>query len=322
MALTLTELNAITDDYWLTTPNDIYFQDNVLLWKLLGNNNLKNQYVNASELVDGGVRIRVILEHDESNSGTYGNVTKIPQSKKDILNAARFRWAGYYAANTIDLDDRIQNAGKAAKVELAAAKIGNIQKTIRSKMGTDIYASAANDDAFLGLGNLFNTTTATAYAEIAEDDMSDWAANVITTGEAMTFKVRQTIRRTAAVGQNMDDKPNLYITTDTLKDGFERTLQIQARYSDVDLVNAGFENILFKGQPVVADDKQSSGVCDALNLRYMRLRAHSKFNFTKPMWEYSHDQPDVWTANTRFIGQLTTNHRKSHCRHTNLTEPA
>jgi len=30
----------------------------------------------------------------------------------------------------------------------------------------------------------------------------------------------------------------------------------------------------------------------------------------------------VWTANQRFIGQLTTNHRKAHIRHTNLTEPA
>ncbi|RLC68834.1 MAG: phage major capsid protein [Chloroflexi bacterium] len=322
MALTLDELNAITLDYWERGTTDIYFLDNVLLWKLLGNGNLKNELVKASETVDGGLKIRVILEYAESNSGTYGNVTKIAQAKVDILNAARFRWAGYFASNTIDLNDKIQNAGRAAMVKLANAKIKNIQKTIRKKMGTDIYASAADSYAFLGLGNLFNTAGGTAYGEIAQDDMGDWKANVITTAEPISFKTLQKCRRTPNIGQNDTDKPNLYITTDLLKDGFERTLQVQARYKDVDLADAGFENVLFKGQPVVADDRQTATYCDCLNLRYMRLRAHSAYNFTPPVWEANLDQPDVWTANQRMLGQLTTNHRKSHIRHTNLTEPA
>jgi len=322
MALTLDELNAITLDHWESGSTDIYFLDNVLLWKLLGSDNLKNELVQAHETVDGGMMIRVILEYAESNSGTYGNVTRISQAKVDIHNAARFRWAGYYASNTIDLNDKIKNNGRAAMIKLANSKIRNIQKTLRKKMGTDIYASAADSYAFLGLGNLFDTTTATAYGSIAEDDMSDWKANALTTAAPISFKALQEMRRTPNIGQNTEDKPNLYITTDLLKDGFERTLQIQARYKDVDMANAGFENVLFKGQPVVADDRQSTGYCDGLNLRYMRLRAHSLYNFTVPVWKANNDQPDVWTADQRFLGQLTTKHRKAHIRRTGLTEPA
>lgn len=323
MALTLSELNAITLDFWEKSATDIYFLDNVLLWKLLGNGNLENELVKAHETVDGGMMIRVPLEYAESNSGSYGNVTRINQGKVDLVNSARFRWAGYYASNTIDLNDKIKNAGDAAMINLANLKVKNIQKTIRKKMGTDIYASAADSYSFLGLGNLFQAVdTSIAYGEIAEDDMSDWKANLIDTAEAINFKNLQKCRRTPNIGQNDVDKPNLYITTDLLKDGFERTLQVQARYKDVDMADAGFENVLFKGQPVVADDRQTAGYCDCLNTRYLRLRAHSMYNFTVPTWKANNDQPDVWTSDQRFMGQLTTNHRKAHIRHTNLTEPA
>lgn len=322
MALSLTELQAVTDDFWIKSPVDIYFQDNVLLYKLMGKADLNDYFAKGSEIVDGGMYIRTIVEYDKGNVGSYGNQTDIPLTKKEIFNAPRFRWAAYYASNTIDFDDQVQNSGSAAMVDLAFGRLRNIQKTIRDKMGTDIYASAADGDSFLGLGDLFNDTTSTAYATIAEDDMSTWKANLDSTSEAISFAVLQEMRRTPAIGQNKSDKPNLYITTDALKDGFERTLQTQARYADVDLVNAGFDNVLFGGAPVVADDKQTSGYCDGLNLNYLKIKTHKKYNFTKPVWEHKVGQPDALTANVRWAGQLVCSHRKAHVRHTGLTEPS
>jgi len=73
--------------------------------------------VKASETVDGGMMIRVPLEYAESNSGSYGNTTSIAQAKIDILNAARFRWGGYFSSNTIDLNDKIKNAGDAQMIK-------------------------------------------------------------------------------------------------------------------------------------------------------------------------------------------------------------
>lgn len=317
------QLAIITEDYIASNkPEDVIFDDNVLLYMLMSGSKFQDTLIQPGETVDGGKKIKTFLEYAKSHVGSYGNTTKIPQSKKDILNAALFRWAGYYAANTIDLEEQIQNNGKAALVDLVHAKLGNIHKTIRDQMGTDVYASAADSSAFLGLGNLFNTSTSTAYGDVTEADMAEWKANVITDAEAISFKVMQTIRRTAKVGQSKDAKPNIYITTDALKDGFERTLHTQARYSNTNLVNAGFDNVLFGSVPVVADDKQSSGILDALNLRFLKVKTHTKWKFTTPMWEYSKDQPDTLTANTRWIGQLVCTNRKAHCRHTNLTEPS
>ncbi|WP_289020400.1 phage major capsid protein [Desulfobacter postgatei] len=322
MSLEKTEIQAITNDWCSKQTTDIYAVDNVLLFMLMSGGKFQESLVTAGEIVDGGEKIRVPFEYARSHSGAYGATTKIPQSKKQILNAARYRWAGAYAANAIDLNDQIQNNGDAALVDLVQTKLKSIEKSVRDQMGGDIYSSAADSNSILGLGDLFNTSTSTAYGSVAEADIAKWKANAIATSEAITYKVMQTIRRTAKVGQANDKKPNLYITTDTLKDGFERTLQANVRYKNTKLVDAGFDNVLFGGAPVVADDRQTSGYMDALNLNFLSLKTHSKYQFTKPEWEYDKEQPDTLVANTRWIGQLVTSHRAAHCRHTNLAEPS
>ena len=323
MALTLSEVQAATIDFWEKQTTDIYFVSHILLWYLMGKGSPSGmQLVTPGEMVDGGEKIRIPLEYANSNTGAYGNVTTIDQSKKKILNAARFRWGGVYAANSIDLNARVQNAGAAQMVSIVRTKLGNIQKSIRDKMGEDVYATSTDNISILGLGNMFSTVTATEYGSIAEDDMDVWKANVITSALTMGFKALQQIRRTASIYQNKEGKPNLYITTELLKDGYERTLQVQARYSDQKLVDAGFDNVLFGGAPVVPDDKATTGYVEGLNLRFLKMKTHSAFPFTMPVWEYDKEKPDHWVANTRWIGQQCTSNRKAHCRANNVSEPS
>lgn len=322
MALTLSEIQAVSDDYIEKGTTDIFAVDNVLLYMLMSGGKFQESLVSAGEIVDGGEKIRIPIEYARSNSGAYGNTTPIPQNKVDILNAARFPWAGYYGSNAIDLDDKVQNTGDAQIVDLVQTKLSSIQKSIRDKMGVAVYGSAATSNDILGLGDLFQNADPTIeYGSIAENDMAKWKANANDTGGAISYKIMQEIRRTAKVGQSKNKKPNLYITTDTLKDGFERTLQANVRFRDVKLVDAGFDNVLFGGAPIVADDRQASGYMDALNLNFLSLKTHQDYQFTRPVWEYDKEQPDTMVANTRWIGQLITSHRAAHARYTGLTEP-
>lgn len=323
MTLELDQLQAATNDYWKNKTTDIFFTENIMFWRLMGNGGMEMNLVKGSDLVDGGKMIREFLEVGKSNGGSYGNKTKIDASKRDIINAALFGWSGEYASNGIDLDEQVQNTGKAAMVDLVMAKMGNIEKTIRENLGKKIYQARGSDPhAIIGLGDLFNTDTSVPYGNIAEDDMAQWKANVITTAEAMSFKVMQAIWRMASVGQTKAKKPNLAVTTEVLKDSYERTIQIQQRFSDKKLVEAGFDNILHKGAPVVSDDNQAEGTLDAVNLEFLKIKTHSKYNFTTPIWEKDRLEPDSLVANTRFIGQLTCSNRAAHCRHTGLTEAA
>ena len=328
MSLSLTELQAVTDDYWIKTPTDIYFFDSVMLYKLMGNGKMELDMVTAGELVDGGLMIRVPLEYAPSNTGTYGTSTVFSTTKATILNAARFPWAGYHADNLIDLNDQVQNAGREAMVDLAFSKIKNIQTTIRDNMGTNIfqtngYTGAGADLGWVGLGNMFDTNGADLYGQIAQNDMPTWAANVITTSEAISFPVLQNIRRTASIGQSIAKKPDLYVTTEALRDGYESTLQIQARYKDEELLRVGFMNVKFGEAPVVADDKAAANTLYAMNTRFIKIKTHRDYPFTKHVWQMiSPTQPDLMIANSRWVGQLVCNNRKAHCLHQNLSLPA
>lgn len=311
MAFTIDELNALTNTYVMGQPKDIYFKSSVLLYKLM----------NSKRTVPGGKYIDVPLEHGAAHTGVYGNTTKIPTTKTETHNKAYFEWGGYYGAQTVDLDDRVQNNGEAAIVNLVAAKFGNMQKSIKSKMGAGIYLNDVSDNVlgFRGLAALFSTTTSTAYGGIAEDNVALWKANNSSTATTANYAGFQAIRLPAIVDTNAEGMPDLYITTQSIKDSFTNTLQSQVRYQDKDMASAGFANVLFDGAPVVADLNQSSGYVDALNTRNLEFVSHSDFDFTTPKWEADRTQPDIWTASIRWVGQLCCKHRKSHSRFTSVS---
>jgi hypothetical protein len=321
----INQLNATTEYYWLNTePEDILNKASALLWKLMGNARINDNWeVKPHEIIDGGKMIKVPLEYAASNSGAYGATTVINQSKVSILDAARFRWAGVYGSNTLNLDDLTQNTGSEAIIALTKQYMKSIIKAARVKMAADVIAAASTSDNINGLGDLFNTTTSTEYGSIDEEEMSDWKANVITTAETISFEVLQKVFRQPNMGDVADMMPNFIVTTATLRDGYERQLHPQQRYTDSKMVEAGWQNITHKGAPIVADTGVSTGYLYALNLNFLSLRSHKDYNFTAPKWVTKEvlGQPDVMTADTRWRGNLVCSNRKMHVAHSGLTEP-
>ena len=329
MAL-INQLNATTEYYWFTkTPVDILNKASALLWKLMGNAIAKDNWqVKMHEIVDGGLMVKVPLEYANSNSGAYGATTVINQSKVDLIDAARFGWAGIYASNTLNLNDLTQNTGDEAIIDLTKVYVDSIIKSARVKMAADVI-SAASTDGINGLGDLFNLSTgalgatSVAYGSITEATMAEWKPQVISTAEPISFEVLQKIWRTPNMGEFEGFLPNFCVTTPTLRDGYERSLHPQQRYAETKTVEAGWQNITHKGVPVVADPYVAAGYLYALNLNYLSLRSHKDYNFTAPKWVTKEvlGQPDVMTADTRWRGNLYCSNRKMQVCHIALTEP-
>jgi hypothetical protein len=322
----INQLNATTEYFWLQTePVDILNKASALVWRLMGNAITQDNWeVQPHEMVDGGKMVKVSLEYANSNRGGYGATTTINQSKKDILDAARFRWAGLYGSNSLNLDDQVQNTGDAAVISLTNQYMKSIKKAARIQMAEDVIAVHADDTRILGLGDLFETTTSTEYGSIDTDEMADWKANVIDTVEPISYAVMQKIFREVNMGDHMWALPNFIATTALLRDGYKQSLHPQQRYSDKDMVKAGWQNIWHESAPIVADPYITTGELMALNLNYLSLRSHPKFNFTTPVWEAKTvlGKPDDISANTRWVGNLYCSNRKMHVLHTNLTAPA
>jgi hypothetical protein len=346
----INQLNATTEYYWFNTePYDIVNKASALLWKLMGNA-IANETtgegpsweIKDHEIVDGGLMVKVPLEYNNSNSGGYGAQTVIKQDKQDIIDAARFPWGGIYASNTLNLNDLTQNTGDEAVISLTKQYMKSIIKSARVQMAFDILTSCdtttrydnmgnsvtgvtpvGNTIYITGLGDLFNTTTSTAYGSITQDAMANWKANVLATAEAISFEVMQKIFRQPNMGETKGMKPDFCVTTPTLRDGYERSLHPQQRYTETKMVEAGWENVVHKGAPIVGDPYIVTGYLYALNSNFISLRAHKDYNFTKPVWVNKEilGQPDIISANTRWRGNLYCSNRKMHVLHTNLTEP-
>ena len=329
MAL-INQLNATTTYFWLNIePIDILNKASALLWKLMGNAIANDNWtVKPHEIVDGGLMVKVPLEYANSHSGGYGANTVINQSKKDIIDAARFGWAGIYGSNTLNLDDLTQNTGDEAIIALTKQYMKSIIKAARVQMAADVITFAADNTRILGLGDLFNMSTgvlgatSVEYGAIAESTMASWKAQVISTAEAISFEVLQKVFRTPDMGDAKEYLPNFIVTTPLLRDGYERSLHPQQRYTNTAMVEAGWENITHKGAPIVGDSV-GTGNLYALNLNFLSLRSHKDYNFTTPVWTAKTvlGQPDVITADTRWRGNLYCSNRKMHVLHTNLTEP-
>ena len=331
----INELNATSAVYWLNKgrAEDIVNKASALLWKLMANATANDNFeVKAHETVDGGKMVEVALKYANSNHGAYGANTIINQSKKNIIDAARFGWGGAYGSNTLNLDDKIKNSNSDAIIDLTKQYMESIKESARVDLATQIMGAKGTTDGINGLLDLFNITalgvegaTSVEYGSIAESAMADWKSNVITTAANISFETMQAIFREPNMGDIDSKLPNFCCTTTLLKDGYELSLHPQQRYNDVsaEMVSAGWRHIMHKGAYIVADAGVPTGWLFALNLNYLMFRAHKDFNFTAPVWASKEilGQPDVMSANTRFVGNLFCTNRKMQVLHTNLTPP-
>ena len=325
MAL-IQELQAVTDDFiYNRTPEDIYFRDHVLIWKL----------AKKGKSFNGGLKIQTNLEYGKQHTGAYGPKTEFPVAKKEIITAAFFQYAAYFGVSTYDMEDQLLNNGDAAMVNIIQAKLKNMQKSIRDTMAIDIWrtraenlAVAIDPDArpFDGVKSLFEQNDAVPYGEILPTELlrdgtgtSLWKAAFNSTAKVMSFATMQSIRRLASVGNSDADKPDLYITTEDLKDAYEATIQAQVRYSDKNLADSGFDNVLFKGAAITSDERQTAGYVDGYNTKFLDIIHHAERNFTKPEWKAEIRTPESFTCNTRWMGQLVCSNRLAHVRQTGVT---
>jgi hypothetical protein len=89
-----------------------------------------------------------------------------------------------------------------------------------------------------------------------------------------------------------NDQPTIIITSQQGYEKYESLLTSNIRYTDTDMADAGFQNLMFKGAPITFDAAISTGNAAAgaqpmymLNTKYLQLVRHS----------------DVWFKPTPFV---------------------
>ena len=326
MSLSLTEIQALTDDVWMPGAANNWIMGNIMMYKLLQN----------ARPAPSGEYVRQVLEYARSRGGAMGASTIFNTAKKTIFNAARYPWAYFWSGCTYDIEDEVKVSGGESGVDLIMGKLDNAQASIKDYMGDSIwtaYATAqttygSETEPFYGIADMMNATG--TFGGIAYTDLGTftrlgssayiWAPFVDATAYTMSFSTLQLLARSTRVGSdNSKEVIDLIVTTSTLKDAFENSLQAQQRHYDSDLAKAGFDTINFRSNtPIVVDDKQTSGYVDGFNTKKLFLRPHQDFNFTAPVWKEPTNQK-VKTCQIIWSGAFATSERRAQGRLSNVS---
>lgn len=323
MPLTFTELEAITNDYFLADGGravDIYFQSSFLLDRWL------NRKMGIFERPSGGINIRVPLEYDGQEGGFFLRGEPLSSNDKETVNAAFFKWKGAYSNATILWQDELENSGPEAEVQLIVQKVASAQKTIRKILAQTIYDNAGDNSKVLtGLQAMCSDNANVAYGGIATDDLvaSDgtkpWVGRLTSTGGAIDLTKIRALRSSAKIGDGENMKPRIGITTEDIFNKIAGILQVQQRFQKDDFtVKAGFTHLVFEEMVLAVDDFCPAGALFALNESHVGFAVHRRGFFVREPWMKI---PDVAgkTMKIFFYGNLVCNNRKAHALATNLT---
>lgn len=113
-----------------------------------------------------------------------------------------------------------------------------------------------------------------------------------------------------SIGQ---DQPQVILTTQAVYESYEDSLVDQIRYTNTDMADAGFQNLMFKACPITYDADQDTATThkmDFLNLRYMRVVGHQDTWFRNTPFVRPNNR-DARTSQILCYGQLVTMKRSA-----------
>ena len=265
--------------------------------------------------VSGGAKIVVpVIYGTNSTAASYAGTDTIPITAQTGISAAEYSWRQYAATVTISGIEEAKNNGEAQIIDLLEGKIFQTQETVIENMNTMFFGNGTGNggDDWLGLSaivGLGNDDGSAAFAGIdaTAADNSWWRSAVTNQGSAaITIASMATLYNNCSVG---NDQPTICITGQNQYEAYEALLTTNVRYTDTDVANAGFQNLMFKGCPITFDGTLAGeGRLYFLNTKYIQLVAHSDVWF-KPTPFVRPTNQDAVFSQLLCYGELTTSNR-------------
>jgi|TARA_R110000851_G_scaffold96711_3_gene209772 hypothetical protein len=264
--------------------------------------------------ISGGSKIVVPLIYGtNSTAGSYAGTDTISTTAQTGISAAEYDWKQYAATVTINGMEEAKNNGEAQIIDILEGKIFQTQETIIENMNTMFFGDGQGNSQkdMNGLNNLVGTGMTIGGIDATDSDNS-WWRSTLRNGPAdagagvLTVAAMATMYNSVSVG---NDQPTIIITDQDEYEAYEALLDGQIRYTDTDMADGGFQNLLFKGAPITFDsDSNLDGKMFFLNTKYLQLVAHSDVWF-KPTPFVRPTNQDAVFSQLLCYGELTVSNR-------------
>jgi len=244
----------------------------------------------------GGRWIGVPLEYRKNETvQSFGKGDTISTQDTDPLTMAKYDWK--YVAGTIVryYQDDQQNRGKAQIMSLAKAKFRNLEQSLIDKLEADLFGDGTGNSGkdIHGLGLLVSEDGTGVVGGINASTETWWKNKYknMVDRDPTTYLLSdmRTMFNDCSKG---NDTPTIIVTDQSSYELYEDEVMEQKQIVNKELGDAMFENVLFKGRPVVWSPSCPEGTMYFLNDRYLEWVADEAINFEMTDWKPAQNNLD------------------------------
>lgn len=242
-------------------------------------------------------------------SGAVNPTDQVAFQGIDTRSALVWDWKYYRANSIISWDERVKNTGEPQIVSLIKDKAKEMQEDLMDSFATDLYGA----QTALGLVGLRTMVGSGTYGGVAIADASTWMGWDDTTTTQLALYGSNSLSFNQNRATFGTSRPTLMVTTRNLYSKFMSLFEGQKFYSDNRLAEAGFDNIVFMGAPVVGDFYCTASYWYGLNIDDMEFVVHPDFDFKLTDW-FGLEQaghPESLARVISFAGNLTNTQRRA-----------
>lgn len=302
-------LNTSLAHYTRQLTDNVYNSNDLLKWLNMPA---------TKDLVDGGLSIvENLIELEQDNGGFYLGADVLNNTQDNTLTMVEYKWQNAYEPIQITRDEERSNSGNMHKIlNLMGTKTLLSEKAIAKRMEQALSTPVGAANKLIDLETLANTGT---LGSIAGGTDTFWQSTVTASGAFATQGLADMTTAYYGVSSgSLSENPDAFWTNKTVFQAFEQTRLPQERIANVLTANAGFENLTFKGKPVMYGNFIGTGLLFGLNSNYVSLKVDSVTDMiTTPFIEPTNQTTKV--AYILWRGNLTTNNRRRLFKLTGIT---
>lgn len=269
-------------------------------------------------MIDGGLSIvEHLVKQKQLNGGFYAGADTLNTVQSSTTTMVEYRWQNVYEPIQITRDEERQNSGDPHKlIDLVGAKIQLSEMAIKDRLDQAFSTPVGGAQFLIDLETLVNTGT---LGSIAGATDTFWQSTVTVSGAFATQGLTDMSTAYYAVSSSsVMDNPTHILTNKTIYQKYEQTRLPLERIQNTLTANAGFENLTFKGKPIIYGNYIGSGLMFGVNFNYINLAVDSATDFiTTPF--VSPANQTVKVAFVLWRGNITTNNRRRHFKLTSIT---
>lgn len=297
-------VTAISRRYIIPRIVDNVYNSNPLFFRWWRSNKITQQ---------GGTTIQQPLMYKRMNGGQwYRGYQLLTIAPSTTVQNASFTWKQAAQAVTVDGLTLLRSDSPIAIADYLATMFKQAEMQMADMLGTGLWSNGSTTKKITGLGlAVDNGTTASSYGGIAHSGNTWWNGQIDSSTTTLTLAAMQKLFGRAQSGGRA---PTIIFTTQTNYNRYwalnyvYQQFPVQPMGKTMTLAQAGFDNLLFNGVPLLQDSHVPVGATTVggmffLNEDYFTFVCASRAQFKVETFQTPVNQ-DAMTSKLLWAGNL------------------